>query len=395
MGFYEDQHKAGYPLVIFGASILGEVALKALAISGLHPVCFGDNDREKQKKLFHGYPVYGMDELQSKYPAAIIVIAAGRYYDKIYDQISRGGYRQIYSEADIINQTNFTAVPYNQIKGILWRLAQLGHLSKIQNIPQEALHLERLNIVVTKRCTLNCRHCSSLMPFYNNPHDCDTELLLESIERILACIDFIYHVEVLGGETFMNRDLPLIIKKLTQSKNILQIDIITNGTIVPRQDLLDYLKHDNICVVVNDYGPLSNKKNLLLDALNKAGIKNRQNKHWAWSDLGTFEPRHRCEAGLTSLFQKCNFNKCSELLDGMLYRCPRSSHGTNTGLIPKYTADFFNVMDLSVKTDILKKCLRAFFHNIQFIHACDHCNGNTDDSLNLIPAEQLTQGECQ
>jgi hypothetical protein len=395
MGFHEDSHGTGRPVVIFGASILGEVALQALTMCGLYPVCFGDNDNEKQKKLFHGYRVAGLEEIHSKYPDAIIVIGAGRYYAEIYDQIYRSGYRHIYSDADVIDNIDFTTALYDQVKGIVWRLAQLGHLSRIKNIPTDALHLERLNIVVTERCTLSCRHCSSLMPLYRNPQDCDTALLLNSTERILTCVDFIYHMEVLGGETLLNKDLPLIVTKLAQYDNIFQIDIITNGTILPRHDLLDCLKHDNICVVVNDYGPVSKKKDALLDALNKAGVKSRQNKHWAWADLGGFEPRNRNAASLTHLFQKCNFKTCTELLDGKLHRCPRSSHGTKTELIPEYPADFIDVIDLSVSNNLLKERLRAFFYDIQFIRACDHCNGNTGDSLKLTPAEQLTQGEYQ
>ncbi|SEM54845.1 hypothetical protein SAMN04489760_12126 [Syntrophus gentianae] len=391
MGFYEDSRERQRPVVIFGASVLGEVALQALEVCGLRPVCFGDNDREKQKKFFHGYPVCGLEEIHGKYPGAVIVIAAGRYYSEIYDQVFSKGYRQIYNDADVIDRIDFASVPFERIKGFLWRLAQLGHLSRIKNIPTDALHLERLNIVVTQRCTLSCRHCSSLMPFYENPRDCDTSLLLKSIERIMNCVDYIYHLEVLGGETLLNKDLPLIMNTLNQYENIFQIDVITNGTLLPRPGLLECLKHDSICVVVNDYGPVSRKKEELLDALNRAGVRNRQNRHWAWADLGGFEPRHRGEESLTRLFQECNFSSCTELLDGKLHRCPRSSHGTRTGMIPEYASDFIDVLDLSIGDDLLKERLRAFFQKTGFIRACDHCNGNTRDSLKLTPAEQQAQ----
>jgi len=391
MGFYEDSRENRRPVVIFGASVLGEVALQALELFGLHPVCFGDNDREKQKEPFHGYAVAGLEEIHAKYPEAILIIAAGRYYAEIYDQVFQKGYRRIYSEGDIIDLIDFAAAPFDRIKGIVWRLAQRGYLSRIKNIPAEALHLERLNIVVTQRCTLSCRHCSSLMPFYGNPRDCDTSLLLKSIERLLACVDFIYHMEVLGGETLLNKDLPLIMNKLTQYENIFQIDIITNGTLLPQPDLLDCLKHNSVCVVVNDYGPVSRKKEELLEALNQAGVRNRQNRHWAWADLGGFEPRNRDEGSLNRLFQECHFSTCTELLEGKLHRCPRSSHGTETGMIPAYPADFIDVADLSVSEDFFKEKLRSFFHGTKSIRACDHCNGNTVDSLKLTPAEQQIQ----
>ena len=393
MGFYEDSHGTGRPLVIFGASILGEVALQALTICGLRPVCFGDNNKMKQEKPFHGYRVSGLEEIRSQYPDAIIIIGAGRYYDEIYDQIFYSGFRHIYNDADVIATIDFTTTPHDQVKGIVWRLAQLGQLSRIKNIPTGALHLERLNIVMTERCTLNCRYCSSLMPLYKNPEDCNTSLLLKSIDRLLTCVDFIYHMEVLGGEPLLHKDLPSVITKLAQYDSILQIDIITNGTILPRHGLLDCLKHDNICVVVNDYGRLSKKKDALCDALDKAGVKNRQNRNWAWADLGGFEPRNRNEVGLTRLFQECNFSTCTELLHGELYRCPRSSHGTNTGMISRYAEDYVEVCDDSTSAEDLKERIRHLFEDKQFIRACDHCDGNTRGSLILEPAEQILRNK--
>lgn len=389
MGFYEDSCGTGRPVVIFGASILGEVALQALSMCGLEPVCFGDNDKRKQEKLFHGYRVAGLDEIHLKHSDAIIVIAAGRYYKEIHDQISCKGYRNIYSDADVINSIDFNVVPYNQVKGIVWRLAQLGQISRVKNIPTDSLHLQRLNIVVTERCTLSCKHCSSLMPLYKTPKDCDTALLLKSIDRILECVDFIYHMEVLGGETFLNKDLPRIIAKLAQYDKIFQIDVITNGTILPQGDLIDCLKHDNICVIVNDYGSVSKKKDALLEALDKAGIKNRLNKHWAWADLGGFEPRNRDDASLTQLFHKCNFSKCTELLNGELHRCPRSSHGMNSGIIPNYPNDYVKICDNGLIESELKDKIRMLISDKTIIRACDYCDGNTSTSLMLAPAEQI------
>jgi hypothetical protein len=391
MGFREDAFGSGRPVVIFGASILGEVVLQAMELCGLRPVCFGDNDAAKQERLLHGYEVASLETIHSKYPDAVVVIGAGRYYSQIHKQLSENGYARIYNDADIIDAIDFAAVPYDKVKGIVWRLAQLGRLSRIQAIPTDALHLERLNIVVTERCTLRCRHCSSLMPSYRKPRDCDTALLLEAIDRIMSCAAFIYHMEVLGGEVFLNRDLAVIIATLSQYDNIFQIDVITNGTMLPDKELLIALKRDNICVVVNDYGAVSKKKDTLLALLGEIGVKNRLNKHWAWADLGKLSPRNRDAAQLTALFQRCNFRTCTELLHGELHRCPRSSHGMNTGLMRRYDDDYVNVYDKTVGTAELKEQIRRLIEDKTFIQACNYCDGNTSDSLMLEPAEQNHQ----
>ena len=214
---------------------------------------------------------------------------------------------------------------------------------------------------------------------------------MKSIDRILKCVDFIYHMEMLGGEPFLYKHLPAVMEKLAQTDRIFQIDVITNGTVLPDKRLVPLLIRDNICVVVNDYGAISTKKDALLSLLNNAGIKSRMNKHWAWADLGGFAPRHRTETQLTALFQQCNFKACAELLHGKLYRCPRSSHGTNTGLVPRDDNDYVKVCDESINVPELQGRIRHLFEDKKFLSACDYCDGNTSVSLMLEPAEQIVR----
>jgi len=256
------------------------------------------------------------------------------------------------------------------------------------DIPEGTLHVPRLNVVVTSRCTLNCRHCSSLMPHYETPSDFDLSNIVASLDALFACADLVYHVELLGGEPFLNKDLPIIAKHLLDSQQVLHMDVITNGTVLPPDRMLSALEHDAVSVVIDDYGTLSKRKGALSDALKRHGIDFRVNKHWAWADLGGFEDRHLSEEALTERFRECNFNTCTELLDGKLYRCPRSSHGTKTGMIPEYADDVLDISHFSTNNACDKERTRSFLGDKRFIRACDHCNGNTQASLTLVPAEQ-------
>ena len=388
MNFHEEVAASSRPLVVFGASIIGKIILDSLDLLDIQPICFCDNDAQKQRELFHGYEVLSFERLLSSHPDALIVIAAGRYFKEIKYQLTNVGFNDIYSDADVINCIDFKKTPPSKLEKIVWHLAGLGKLSEIKDLPPGNLHIPRLNIVITSRCTLRCEHCSSLMPYYKKPSDFDTSGILDSIDRMFACVDLIYHVEVLGGEVFLNENLPLIVRHLLNLGKILHMDVITNGTVLPPDSVLESLKHDSVSVVIDDYGRLSKKKAVLSDALKRLGSDFRINKHWAWADLGGLQSRNRSEKQLAGLFSICNFNSCAELLDGRLYRCPRSSHGTKTERIPEYPGDFLDMADSSVGTHTLKEALRAFFYDKDFIHACDHCNGNTDDSLMLTPAEQ-------
>lgn len=382
------------PVVVFGASAIGGIILDALDnILNIRPVCFGDNDVRKQSEGFRGYPVISFEKLRVDFPDALVVIAAGRYFDDIAQQLMSHGYRDIYSDADVIGCIDFKNTPRSKLGNIIWHLAKIGELAEIPELCADGFHIPRLNVVVTTRCTLKCIHCSSLIPHYEKPADIDSSTIMASLDRLFAEVDMIYHVELLGGEPFLYKNLPAIAHHLLDSGKILHIDVITNGTLLPEKSVLEALKHPSLSVVIDDYGRLSKKKDALACVLKQLGIDYRINQHWAWADLGGFEPRRRSAGQLSELFSTCHFNSCTELIDGILYRCPRSSHGTRTGLVPEYERDTVDLLEPIRRSEDIREILRTFFNDKPFIRACDHCNGNTCHSLTLAPAEQKAFGE--
>lgn len=388
MRFYEKASETSRPVVVFGASVTGKIVLDLLDIMGMRPVCFCDNDPRKQLQPFHGYDVLSFERVQADYADALVIVAADRYYKEIKNQLSRGGFNDTYRDSDLVQCIDFRKAPPSKVDKVIWHLAKQGKLAELGRVSPGELHLPRLNVVITSRCTLRCKDCSSLIPFYKERTDFDTGKIVDSLDRIFACVDWIYHVELLGGELFLSPDVPLIMNHLLDKGKILHIDVITNGTILPSTRVLESFKHNRVSVVIDDYGRLSGQKDALSETLMGLGIDFRINRHWAWADLGGFAMRKRSGQALKNLFAACNFNSCAELLDGRLHRCPRSSHGTKTGLVPEYPGDFLEISDSARDTDDLKEKLRRFFYDKEFIQACDHCDGNTENSLVLIPAEQ-------
>lgn len=318
-------------LAIFGAGVIGA------QIRDYNPVCFIDNDPNKQKALFYGYKVLSFEAFKKKYPEATIIIAAKRYFDEIFEQV----------------------FPY---------------YTDVYRASLPLADLEQLNIVVTTRCTLKCTHCSSLMPFYKHPKDADLKKVIIYIDKLFKCIDSIGRIEVLGGEPFLHKDLPKLIKKL-KTYQIREINVVTNGTIVPKD--VTYLKDPKICVVINTYGT---KVPQLASKLDKAGVSYIKSTHLAWADLGWFQKRNRTKPDLEELFRRCNFNTCTELLEGELHRCPRSSHGMQLGLIP-VNSDFVKMTDKDLK-DKIKKLM-----NLKSIGACNYCDGNIKETLIMEPGK--------
>ena len=192
-------------------------------------------------------------------------------------------------------------------------------------------YYEYLEIPITTKCSLNCKKCSNLIPCYQKRSDYDINILLKSLKKFLDCINHIVFIRVLGGEPFLNKNLYKILEELLNSKKIQRIEVVTNGTIVPNdKKLLGVLKNNRIIVSISQY-PMVNYNKLVL-FLKKNNIKYRIDKMNFWLDYGEPYKRNKSERVLIKQYAKCN-NVCKSLINGQIHLCPRSSHGTDLGII--------------------------------------------------------------
>lgn len=58
-------------------------------------------------------------------------------------------------------------------------------------------YLEYIEIPITTKCTLKCKACSNLIPYYKKPCDLDIDILSESIDTLLECVNNIVYVRLL------------------------------------------------------------------------------------------------------------------------------------------------------------------------------------------------------
>jgi hypothetical protein len=115
--------------------------------------------------------------------------------------------------------------------------------------------LHFLDMFVHTNCNLNCEHCC--VHTYRNVRIHRTEdELKKNIDEMFAKIDYIGIMNFgiaegfLGGKT-LEYALQYIINNYSDRFEV--IEIVTNGTIVPNEPLLNILKSSKIRVVVDDY----------------------------------------------------------------------------------------------------------------------------------------------
>lgn len=247
-------------------------------------------------------------------------------------------------------------------------------------------YYEYLEIPITTKCSLKCNGCSNLIPCYNQRNDYDINNLIKSIKKFLECINNIVYIRVLGGEPFLSQNLYKVINTLLKSNKIQRIEIVTNGTIIPKdKKIINILKSNKIVVCISQY-PIVDYNSLIL-FLQKNKINYRIDKMNYWMNYGPPKKRGKSQKELIKQYSKCH-NVCKSLINGQIHLCPRSSHGTDLGIIKDNKDDYLNLLDdkisLSEKKIYLNKLLKK-----KYIIACDYCDFATNKCKKIPVAQQI------
>ena len=83
---------------------------------------------------------------------------------------------------------------------------------------------------VTERCNARCRHCL----LGQEKRTGEGELTIDEIERVSASMDDMLFFTPTGGEPFLRRDLPEIVKIFHRNNHALNVGIPTNGSMTGR-----------------------------------------------------------------------------------------------------------------------------------------------------------------
>ena len=115
--------------------------------------------------------------------------------------------------------------------------------------------LMEVHSTVTSRCTLKCKHCNMFMPYYKEHVGYTAKDILEDLELLFRHVDYIVAYRILGGEPLINNELEDMIKQIGDryGDRIGNIGIITNGTLLPDEKLIETSKKYNVKFDFSDY----------------------------------------------------------------------------------------------------------------------------------------------
>lgn len=243
--------------------------------------------------------------------------------------------------------------------------------------------LPYLELCITPRCSLRCTNCANLMQYYAKPCDYETEGIIGSIKRLLECVDYIDCFRILGGEPFLHRDIASIISFCTAQGKLRQVQIVTNGTIVPEQEVLKSLQHPKASVYISDYGKYSVNKSRLETCLAAYGIESVSDLNYTWDDMGGVERRDYSPERVRSVYRGCR-DICKTLVEGLVYVCPRAAHADKLGIVPRKEQDCVDLYNGS--TSFVRRKLLELY-NVEYVEACYYCNA-VEDRSKIAAGEQ-------
>lgn len=359
-------------IIIYGLGLVAEQFIDKITADFYVPYII---DNKKQGGTYKDIPIVGYAEVKEelqKNKKKVVVMTSQRVYSDIRSILEADGFAEM---RDFCKIEQFA---------VEWYQANRNQINIIQ-----------VNTAVTTWCTLNCEKCNMFMPYYEDSkrEHYTFATMKEDIDLLLKFVDYIFWFNFLGGEPFLNKDLKDIIMYVgeTYPDKIGQMGITTNGTIVPKDEILQQLKKFHVLVSISDYsGSVSYAEKLerVIDKLNEWGISFRRNIITEWKDFGfPQEPFHWGKDGVYA-----HMKNCSPLFHGVndkkLYYCHVVWSAEKAGIYTVPGSDYIDLtqLDSSCEEDKRKvsrycagECERGF------LGFCMLCGGCGTDNTRIIP----------
>ena len=262
-----------------------------------------------------------------------------------------------------------------------------------------------ISVMLTTKCTLNCRFCSLGIPYYNKPVFFPKDFLLENIKRLLVIYDEsginIAHIDLLGGEPLLHPDLEGVLKGLcTFDCALREVRILTNSTIAPTIALLESIKNVQekmrFLFILADYGELSVYLMEWVHRLEEFDIAYRIDSYTGdkqyfggWVSYGA--DGSVGEKRTQERYDECAFchSGVTEVCGSFAYPCTKALALMATGRKQLLSEEYIDLND-EMTVNIQK--MKAFISRRDAYAICEECTGLSDAAVRYPAAEQMRGG---
>lgn len=358
---------------LFGAGDYGHQFLEMFK-GEINIAGFIDNNIEKKGTTIEEIKCYAFNEVELKNDEAVIVTMSQIARVKPVEQLLKSGK---------VHGTNYFLIE---------------EFIAIYNVYKyDKVYFSSISFLPSTICNLNCRLCLNFNPYAKQFYIREWDQLIKDVDLFFSCVDYIMLFHVSGGEPMLYKHTADLIEYIDKNygSKIGTLRTVTNGTVVPKDEVLEKLSKCNIEITVDDYREAVPKFNSqfdrLIEKLKEYNIKYYINKADSWIDLAP-ESTDYSECSEEELI--CHRDSCSqsweELRDGKLYSCNYAAYATVAGIAGEQ--DLEEAYDLTQFTSDKKKELVEFrlgYTTKGYTNFCKKCRGFTPDNhIEMKPAEQ-------
>ena len=256
------------------------------------------------------------------------------------------------------------------------------------------IFIKRIELDVTSRCTLRCKNCGALMPYFKSPRDIPIEQVMADYDRMMELIDWTDDILIMGGEPFINKDLAKLfehIKSSPQTQNKVGcVVIVTNGTLIPDEKTLDVLKDSNIVVWISNYREHSRRLPELVDVLSAYHIRHSvlDIPFWVLTQQLVKRDNSLTHDELVERRKKC-WKRHHAVSEGKFFLCAFSNFAEKLGAVPREAGNFVDIYDADAKNKIIE----YLSPERALPKGCSWCSGNFPEIWmnNRIPVAEQTK----
>lgn len=175
------------------------------------------------------------------------------------------------------------------------------------------VYINRVDISVTNRCTLNCEGCNMLMSYYCNPQDRKLDEIKRDLDAFFEWVDTVEDMNLLGGEPLLYPELVEVLQYIQNNyrDKIVDIYMFTNGMCNLSEELLDISQKMDVIYDVSDYTyglpQLEPRLEKFQETLSQHQISYVRKKMDFWLDFGFEAADHsgESEEQKIAFFHRC------------------------------------------------------------------------------------------
>ena len=374
-------------IIVYGSKELQHIVTWCLNKYGFDVYCYANKDGRREST----YDTISLDKLAKMITEDTDIIVLFAVRDFIRSQIKlleSSGIKCIYSVRKLLDDSKFEEFNKDELNKEIFAERRRYQFFEDSMVNEDKLYIKSIDAMVTERCSLRCEGCSNLMQYYKKPKNLDIDKLCSNIEQIVKRADEVIALRILGGEPFMNPEFIKVVDSFRDSEKIIDIEIYSNATIFPNEEILNGLKCSKVFMILSDYGSLSRKMSDWIEWCKNNEVRYTVIKMDVWQDCGKLERHDYTEQELMDVYANCTCRNVPTVLDGKLYNCAYAANAANLGAMyaEEMRRDYLEIDD-----NLTSKDIDDFLYNRRYLEACRYCNGRNANRAKIVPHIQTNK----